>query len=71
MSKALAVYGDDDLKKVDGTTIPWREDLIKKPVSLQQLDEQGNGFWVNEDNRFWESNPVLVTGYTLVHIVNH
>jgi squalene-hopene/tetraprenyl-beta-curcumene cyclase len=66
MSKALAVYGDDELEKADGTTIPWREDVIKKLVSLQQTDEEGNGYWVNKDNRFWEGNPVLVTGYTLI-----
>lgn len=66
LSKALAVYGQNPLPREDGTSINWRQELIKKLVSLQKIDENGNGYWVNEENRFWESDPVLVTGYTLI-----
>ncbi|MDF3129322.1 terpene cyclase/mutase family protein [Kiritimatiellaeota bacterium B1221] len=66
LSKALAVYGQDQLIAEDGTKINWRQELVKKLVSMQKIDEDGNGYWVNEENRFWEADPVLVTGYTLI-----
>lgn len=66
LSKALAVYGQDQLVGEDGTRINWRQEFVKKLVSLQKIDENGNGYWVNEENRFWEADPVLVTGYTLI-----
>lgn len=66
LSKALAVYGENQLVAEDGTRINWREELVKKLVSLQKIDEDGRGYWMNEENRFWESDPVLVTGYTLI-----
>jgi len=66
LSKALAVYGQDVLEQDDGTKINWRERLVRKLVSLQKIDDNGNGYWQNEENRFWESDPVLVTGYSLI-----
>lgn len=66
LSKALAVYGQNPLPREEKDDINWRQELIKKLVSLQKIDEDGNGYWVNEENRFWEGDPVLVTGYTLI-----
>ncbi len=66
LSKALAVYGQDQLVAEDGSKINWRQELVKKLVTMQKIDEDGNGYWVNEENRFWEADPVLVTGYTLI-----
>ena len=66
LSKALAVYGENPLPTEEGDAINWRQELIKKLVSLQKIDEDGNGYWVNDENRFWEGDPVLVTGYTLI-----
>lgn len=66
LSKAMAVYGENQLVAEDGTQINWRQELVKKLVSLQKIDEDGKGYWVNEENRFWEADPVLVTGYTLI-----
>jgi squalene-hopene/tetraprenyl-beta-curcumene cyclase len=66
MSKALAVYGEETFETADGKEINWRDEFIKKLVSLQKIDEDGKGYWVNEENRFWEGDPVLVTGYTLI-----
>ena len=28
--------------------------------------ETGFGYWVNEENRWWEADPVLVTSYALL-----
>jgi len=67
LSKALAVYGQDILTSEDGTRrINWRQEFVKKLASLQRMDDEGNGYWKNEENRFWEADPVLVTGYALI-----
>ena len=40
----------------------WREEVARKLIALQKPD----GFWVNENNRWWEADPTLVTAYTLL-----
>jgi len=40
----------------------WRYELMNKLVSLQKVD----GFRQNDDNRWWENDPVLVTTYSLI-----
>ena len=40
----------------------WRKELALKLLNLQNRD----GFWVNENNRWWEKDPVLATSYTLI-----
>lgn len=62
MAKALTVYGDDTLIDKDGKTHDWRFELMKKFVLLQKNE----GFWVNDNNRWWENDPVLVTSYSLL-----
>jgi len=66
LSKALAVFGENQLIAEDGTQINWRQEFVTKLVSMQRIDENGKGYWVNDENRFWEADPVLVTGYTLI-----
>ncbi len=62
LTKSLRAYGEDTLTLPDGTLVTWREDVIRKLVALQKPD----GFWVNENNRWWEADPNLVTAYTLL-----
>ena len=52
--------------KADGTRIAWREELIKKLISLQMIEADGTGYWVNSEGRWWEADPVLVTSYALL-----
>ena len=67
LSKALAAYGQDVIEKADGTKVNWRDELIRTLVGLQKTEaETGHGFWVNDEGRWWESDPVLVTSYTLL-----
>lgn len=67
LSKALAAYGQDVLQPPGGQPINWREELIRKLVNLQKIvPETGEGYWVNEAGRWWESDPVLVTAYALI-----
>ncbi len=61
-SKALGVMGEDLLKTSDGQERSWRVDLIKKLLALQK----GEGQWLNENGRWMESMPELVTSYALI-----
>ena len=40
----------------------WKKELGVKIMSLQKED----GSWYNENNRFWESDPVLCTSFALL-----
>ena len=40
----------------------WKRELGAKIVSLQRED----GSWFNENNRFWESDPVLCTAFAML-----
>ncbi len=40
----------------------WKKELGSKIVSLQRED----GSWYNDNNRFWESDPVLCTSFALL-----
>ncbi len=66
LTKSLAAFGQDILRREDGSEINWRLEVINRLTSLQRIDENGNGYWVNENNRYWEGNPDLVTAYTLI-----
>lgn len=65
LAKGLAAYGQDAIP-VDGRTVNWRADLIRKLISLQKIEPDGTGFWVNPEGRWWEADPVLVTSYSLL-----
>jgi squalene-hopene/tetraprenyl-beta-curcumene cyclase len=62
MAKALAVYGADTLVLESGTEVNWRRELSLKLLNLQK----GDGFWVNENGRWWEKDPILVTSYAVI-----
>ena len=62
LAKSLAAAGDETLTLPDGRTVVWREEIARKLIALQKPD----GFWVNENNRWWEADPNLVTAYTML-----
>ena len=62
LTKTLAAAGDETLTLSDGRTVSWREEVVRKLIALQKPE----GFWVNENNRWWEADPNLVTAYTLL-----
>jgi len=67
LSKSLAAYGRDDITQPDGDTINWRKALTEKLVGLQKIDPKtGQGYWLNEQGRWWEADPVLVTADALI-----
>jgi len=59
MAKALSAYGVDKLSIEGGSEIEWRRALALRLFDLQKPD----GSWVNENGRWWEKDPVLVTSY--------
>jgi squalene-hopene/tetraprenyl-beta-curcumene cyclase len=62
MAKALNAAGINKLKLADGSEADWRKDLGGKLLSTQRE----NGSWLNNNGRWMESNPVLVTAYTVM-----
>lgn len=64
MTKALTIYGVDQLPVADGKAIDWRKDVAMKLINLQKAD----GSWANTNGRWWEHDPALVTSYSLMSL---
>lgn len=61
-AKALDALGEDTFKDEKGVAHDWRKELIAELKSRQQAD----GSWINENSRWLEGDPNLVTGYALL-----
>ena len=62
-AKALRAWGRPTVKDLDGVEHNWREELI------DTLARRGkDGQWVNQADRWYEGDPVLVTAYTVLAI---
>ncbi len=61
-ARALAAAGVSEFRDAAGTSHDWRAELIAALAKRQQPD----GSWVNENARWMEGNPNLVTGYALL-----
>jgi squalene-hopene/tetraprenyl-beta-curcumene cyclase len=61
MAKGLSIAQVDELN-VDGKKIDWRAGLATKLLSLQKPD----GSWANDNGRWMEKDPNLVTSYSLL-----
>ena len=64
MTKALTICGIDELETSNGQKVDWRKELALKLINLQQAD----GSWANENNRWWEKDPALVTSYAVISL---
>jgi squalene-hopene/tetraprenyl-beta-curcumene cyclase len=62
MAKGLSIAGIDTLTLKDGTKVNWRQDLAKRLLNLQKAD----GSWANDNGRWMEKDPILVTGYGVI-----
>jgi len=62
MSKALTAANVDTLTTKDGRKIDWRKELAQTVLSGQRED----GSWVNDNARWWENQPELVTSYAVL-----
>jgi squalene-hopene/tetraprenyl-beta-curcumene cyclase len=61
-AKAMRIWGEPVVTDAKGVKHNWRRELID--VLAKQVCEDGS--WVNEAGRWWESNPVLTTCYSLL-----
>jgi len=61
VGRTLHAYGEPTLTTPDGKKIDWRVELISKLTAEQKAD----GSWVGEKANM-ESNPVLVTSYSVL-----
>lgn len=67
LARALSATGHDTISLQDGSNLNWREALARKLLELQRVDPAtGQGYWVNDNGRFWENDPVLTTAYCLL-----
>ena len=67
LARSLNAFGAELIPLKDGKTINWREDTLKKVISLQKrVEATGMGNWKNDIDRYWEGDPVLVTSYSLL-----
>ena len=62
MAKALTAANIDNLKLENGKEADWRDQLGRRLLTTQRED----GSWVNSNGRWMESNPILVTAYTVL-----
>ncbi len=62
MAKALKAYGEDFIITTDGKQNNWRLDLANQLLKTQDAE----GWWVNDNGRWWENDPVLVTTYCIL-----
>jgi len=62
LARALAAAGVEEIFTPEGRTVYWKRDLTAKLLSLQKAD----GSWANDNNRFWEADPVLCTSFAMI-----
>lgn len=62
LAKTLTVMEVDELTDANGVKHDWRKELTEKLMSLQRPD----GSWINDNDRWMEGEPELVTGYALM-----
>ncbi|NBW96091.1 MAG: hypothetical protein EBR28_05035, partial [Planctomycetia bacterium] len=61
-AKSLDVLGQDTFTDAAGTAHDWRDELSTVLLAKQKPD----GSWTNENPRWMEDNPTLVTSYALL-----
>jgi squalene-hopene/tetraprenyl-beta-curcumene cyclase len=64
MTKALSVAEIPELQLTDGKRVAWRKEVAMKLLNLQNRD----GSWANENGRWMEKDPVLVTAYAVMSL---
>lgn len=61
-AKALDAVGQETFVDAQGASHHWRSELITELAGRQRPD----GSWVNDNGRWFEGDPNLVTGYALL-----
>lgn len=63
-AKALAALGEGEITDAQGKKHDWRGELVAELAKRQNA----NGSWVNENNRWMEGDPNLVTAFSLISL---
>ena len=61
-ARAMHAWGEETIADGQGVPHRWREELCRKLIALQRDD----GSWLNEEDRWYEGNPHLVTAYAIL-----
>ena len=61
-TKCLSTLGQEVIVDSNGVRHAWRDEFIKKLISLQHED----GYWMNPDGRYWENIKDLTTAYAVI-----
>ena len=64
LTKALLAARVKTLRLEDGREIRWRDEVAVKLLELQRPD----GAWSNPEQRWWETDPNLVTAYVVLSL---
>ncbi len=62
MAKALKLYGEPILVDAKGVSHDWYRELAEQLIAAQKPE----GFWINEESRWMEQIPELVTSYSIL-----
>lgn len=63
-SMSLSAFGIDTIVDSKGITHNWREELAEQLIKLQNEE----GWWQNQNSRWWENNKILVTAYSILSL---
>jgi squalene-hopene/tetraprenyl-beta-curcumene cyclase len=61
MARAFDALGEKTITTIDGKVHRWANELGDQLLKIQKEQKM----WVNENPRWWESDPLLVTSYVL------
>ena len=64
MARALNAYGEEAIVDAGGRAHDWRRELVSQLLKVQRAD----GSWVNENGRWMEQIPELVTAYSVLAV---
>ena len=66
LSRAFAAYGEKTITDADGVEHDWYAELVEALATRQHTD----GYWVNTDKRWFETDKTLVTTYCLLALAH-
>ena len=64
MAKALSLSGTKEIQDANGKIRDWRKELAMELINNQNPE----GFWINENGRWWEKDPILVSCYAILSL---
>ena len=64
MAKALSLSGTKKIQDANGKVRDWRKELAMELINNQNPE----GFWINENGRWWEKDPILVSCYAILSL---